>query len=52
MTTPEELMALVERLQSRENYGLTLDPNVIICDRRVIDEVIEYLRARLQQGEG
>lgn len=47
MTTPEELMALVERL---EDYGLTLDPGVIICDRRVIDEAIAALKSLAEKG--
>lgn len=42
---------IVERLT---NYGLCLDANVVICDRRVVDgaaEEIRTLRTRLSQWE-
>jgi histidinol phosphatase-like PHP family hydrolase len=37
---------IVERLR---DYGLTLDENVIVCDRRVVDEAADML-ARLLAG--
>ena len=33
---------LVERLR---DYGLTLDPNVVICERRIVDEAADRIEA-------
>lgn len=33
---------LLERLR---DYGLTLEPNVVICDRRVVDEAAAHIGA-------
>lgn len=38
----DEILALAARL---EDYGLTLEQNVVICDRRTVDEAAAALRA-------
>src|SRR5690554_6816312 len=39
----EEARAIAQRLS---DYNLTLDPNVVFCDRRVVDEAVAALAAR------
>ena len=43
----DELLALAERL---EDYTPTMNPDVVICTRRTIDQAAAALRAQAQEA--